>query len=211
MEYQCTQERFLKDVVAHQMQIIRDDEVYRHLRFKRPNETAYYFDLITWPSHLCCTGDMGTFVFSRLNDMFGFFRSDGYRVNPKYWAGKLLADNLGQGHEEFDEDNFRRVINEYRISWMRKMREAGLSRDDRREIWDAVECQVIGEIDNGKERAQIAAYDFHNRIDCHEFYFQDLWENNFKQFTFDFIWCCYALVWDIEQYDKANLFQEAVA
>ena len=45
----CSRERFAKDTAEHKIQVIRDDGVYRHLRFKRTNSNAYYFDLVTWP------------------------------------------------------------------------------------------------------------------------------------------------------------------
>ena len=62
----CTEERFLKDAAAHQMEVLRDDGVNRHLRFKNPESSAYWFEIITWPGTLCIDGDMGTFVFRRL-------------------------------------------------------------------------------------------------------------------------------------------------
>ena len=76
MSDSCTPELFLRDVQQHQIQVIRHDGVNRHIRFKRPGSMSYYFDLITWPGHLCYTGDMGTYVFRRMDDMFEFFRDD---------------------------------------------------------------------------------------------------------------------------------------
>ena len=67
-------DQFTSDIAQHQMQVIRDDGVSRHLRFKRPNTMCMHFDLLTWPGYLCYTGDMGTYVFRRLEDMFPFFR-----------------------------------------------------------------------------------------------------------------------------------------
>ena len=55
----CSRERFAKDTATHAMTILRDDGLYRHLRFKRPNTSSYYFDIITWPGYLAITGDMG--------------------------------------------------------------------------------------------------------------------------------------------------------
>ena len=36
MSDQCTEERFLRDVANHEMTIIRDEGVNRHIRFKNP-------------------------------------------------------------------------------------------------------------------------------------------------------------------------------
>ena len=96
MSDQCTEERFLSDIANHQMTVIRDDVVGRHIRFRRPSTICYGFDLITWPGHLCITGDLGTYVFQRLVDMFEFFRADPFYadrhpkqqlfINAGYWA-----------------------------------------------------------------------------------------------------------------------------
>ncbi len=47
-----TEEGFLKDVSCHQMTVLRDEGVFRHVRFSRPDSSSYRFDLITWPRHL---------------------------------------------------------------------------------------------------------------------------------------------------------------
>ena len=52
-KYSCTEERFLKNAAAHQMEVLRDDGVNRHLRFRNPESSAYWFDIITWPGTLC--------------------------------------------------------------------------------------------------------------------------------------------------------------
>lgn len=94
------EEEFLRDVSNHEMLIIRDDGLYRHIRFQRPDTSSMYFDLITWPNRLCYTGDMSTYVFSRIEDMFRFFRADRQRstrddqrleINLSYWAEKVIS------------------------------------------------------------------------------------------------------------------------
>ena len=80
----CTEQSFLKDVAEHQMTVLRDDGVNRHVQFRRPGTICMGFELITWPGYLCYTGDMGTYVFRRLEDMFEFFRTDRYIVDPNF-------------------------------------------------------------------------------------------------------------------------------
>ncbi|MEN5374297.1 hypothetical protein [Stenotrophomonas hibiscicola] len=41
--------RFEKDTAEHQMEVLLDNGVYRHLRFKRPGSYAFSFDVVTWP------------------------------------------------------------------------------------------------------------------------------------------------------------------
>ncbi len=216
-QYQINELQFLRDVESHVMEIIKEDGLHRHVRFRRPGTMCMHFDLITWPGYLCYTGDMGTYVFQRLEDMFKFFRVDreyakldGERlgINVDYWAEKLQAVG-GNRHKasavEFDETEFRRAINEYRISWIREARNGGLLDESaRRDLWEDVEHRVLGEIDNGGERAMHAAFDFSWRDHSSRkvWQFDDLFEHDFTRYTSRFIWCCYALAWGIQKYDE---------
>jgi len=42
-----TLERFLDDVKNHQLTIVQNDGVYRHLTFKNPNDCNQYFNITT--------------------------------------------------------------------------------------------------------------------------------------------------------------------
>lgn len=228
MSHDCTEDRFLKDVAEHKMSVIRDDGVHRHIRFKEPGTSNMYFDLITWPGHLCYTGDMGTYVFQRLDDMFQFFRTDRtirndqrkLYINLSYWTEKLIAvdgSRHGGKAKEFDVDKFTSVINEYRVGWMRSAKERGLlDKDGRRELWEAVDDEVLRNLEDGNERAVNAAYDFNydprvNPKMPYGWSFTDLFEHDFTEYTHSMVWCCYALAWGIEQYDATKkLAAEAV-
>lgn len=68
-----SKEQFLVHVREHEIKVIRDDGLHRHLRFKKQNTSNQYFDLITWPGTICIHGDMGTFVFSRVDGFLGAY------------------------------------------------------------------------------------------------------------------------------------------
>lgn len=200
-------ERFAKDTAQHQMTVLHDQGVYRHLRFKRPGCSAYYFDLITYPGGLLYRGDMGDFVFERLQDMFEFFRSDKGRINPGYWSEKVTTKaNI----TEHDSEQFTRCVKEWVLGWMRDHREE-TTKDDRRDLWDEVHADVL-ECAEDPQRGFDAANNFHWQApgsDGVKFYFQDFWEHNFDRYTLRFLWCCYALVWAIGVYDKSKTVQAA--
>lgn len=201
----CSIEQFSKDTATHEMTVLRDDGVYRHLRFKKPSSSSYYFDLVTWPGLLAITGDMGSNLFCRLDDMFAFFRTDrghGSGINPGYWNEKLICDGERDGAKEFDEEAFTRVINEYRTEWMRQMKESKSSKEDRRELWQDVEDEVLNAISDYGENATTKAYEFSKKYNGVTYQFDDLFEHSFKKFTFHYIWRCRAIAWGIEQYDK---------
>ena len=84
-DYSEIRERMLSATADHKLTILHNDGLYRHIRFKNPKSIFYWFDLITWPGVLVFKGDMGCYVFSRLDDMFEFFT--GPTINPGYWGG----------------------------------------------------------------------------------------------------------------------------
>lgn len=205
---------FLREVAEHVMEVITDNDLYRHIRFQRPGTMCMHFDLITWPGHLCYTGDMGTFVFRRVPDMFAFFRidhvtGDKLTINKSYWAEKLIAvesnGRHGQSAVEFSEARFREVINEYRVRWIRDAKEYGsLDKAHRRALWKAVDDDVLNQLDDGEHMVKQRANDFSwaagERYPT--YLFEDLWEHDFTEYTHSFVWCCYALAWGIQKYDE---------
>lgn len=208
MSYKPTLKSFLGDVKNHTMRVIRDDGLYRHVRFKNPDTTIFYFDLITWPGHLCYTGDMGTYVFERLEDMFQFFRRSGesYSIDMRYWAEKVQASDKSDGIKEFSPELFKEAVHEYRLRWVRGYRDQ-LTKEQRRELWEAVDSDVLASLDEGQHRACNAVYDFSYKVEGRTFWFNDFFERTIDDYTFRFVWCCFALAWGIQQYDTAK--QEA--
>ncbi len=216
----CDEARFLKDAEKHQMTVIRDDGVHRHLRFKRPTESAYWFDLITWDGTLCIDGDMGTFVFRRLHDMFEFFRTDReyltrkgtqLAINPGYWSEKLRAPNSRHA-EEYSAESFRQHVKEAYDDWVECSKpddeysteaERDQFLDDKTALWDSLKDEVLSVADDGDVRAYDAAREFKCEqvpgFDMHE-----CWEWRCREYTFDFLWCCYAIAWGIKTYDDAK-------
>jgi hypothetical protein len=192
-----SEEKFLKDVATHAMTIVRDDGVHRHLRFARPGTGCMHFDIVTYPNYLVYSGDMGCYVFSRLHDMFEFFRvrprseePGRLHINLGYWAEKLEATDRPDGHHEYSADIFRQ-----RVTEVLDDTEAD------QELRDEVEEYVLAYADDGEVRARDALDQFeHNGRRL----FTDTWEWEFTEYTFRFVWCCYALAWSIQQYDAAT-------
>lgn len=206
--------QFLRDVSKHKMEIIRDDGIYRHVRFKKPESGDMYFDLITWPGCLCYTGDMGSYVFSRVTDMFQFFRNGrGYNpgqgrklyINTGYWAKKVEAQDKGDGVTEFSEERFERAVIGDLVGWLKSHRHK-TTKDERRELWEAAKDEVLdADSDSGGHRKQIAAYEFYHQVnDRLAFCLQDFRDHQLTEYSFRFVWCCYALAWGIQQYDEAK-------
>lgn len=187
----CTKQIFLEDIENHQMYVIRDEEVYRHLRFKKPGTNCMSFDIITWPGHLCYTGDMGTYVFKRLPDMFEFFRTKSNEageisINLDYWEEKCIAIDHRIGITEYSKDNVRTCITE-------RLADGDVSPALRQ----AIENEILNNIPDNEFEAR----DMINNFEHEGFTFQDFWEANLSNYTYRYVWCCYALVWGIQRYD----------
>ncbi len=214
------EDRFLADVKDHQMTIIKEDGVHRHVRFAQPRSSCMRFDLITWPGHLCYTGDMGTYVFTRLFDMFEFFRraKKDYAIDFRYWAEKVEAADKGDGVKKFSFEKFTREIND----WIDRREEEYKPDDDEPEqielhkaafveLREAIKDDVLS-ADENDVRAFDAANDFEHSGDAWQaafgpkskFAFYDFWEVDLTEYTHRFVWCCYALAWGIKQYDAAK-------
>ena len=197
-------EYFNRDIAQHEMQVIRDDGVNRHIRFKRPGTMCMHFDLLTWPGYLCYTGDMGTYVFSRLEDMFEFFRRreirEPYQIDMRYWAEKLQASDRS-GSREWSADKFKADVLDYF-----KQRTDECTQARRSELWEEIESQVFDRADEGEHFAWAALRDF----DHEGFQFTD-WERESKVWTHRFQWCCHALEWAIDTYDASKVEVAAVA
>lgn len=212
----CTKESFLKDVASHVVEVIRDDGLYRHIRLRKPGTMCFHFDLITWPGYLCYTGDMGTFVFRRLEDMFQFFRTKPYanrdpldQIDRRYWAEKLEATDKHGGTKEFDNQAFQREITKQRRELFVEHGK-NMSPNDREEFWSSLE-DVKNAGEDGEHRTFSAVQDWSytyymprrltaTRESACIFLSTDDFPSC-KTYTYHFLWCCYALSWGIQQYD----------
>lgn len=202
---ELAQDDFLKDVQSHTMTVVKDDGVFRHLTFRQPEHSwLHWFEVITWPGALCFRGDVGTYVFSRLPDMFKFFRhkaEDGsLYINDSYWAEKLIASDCRGRHADgvmrFDPDEFAAAVNRRYVDHVRhNMR--GMP-EERRSLRLALEDEVLAYADSGEYEAKRAAGSF----DHDGFALTDFWEVDCSKYTVQFIWCLYAISWAIQQYDR---------
>ncbi|MDV6347518.1 hypothetical protein R2083_08320 [Nitrosomonas sp. Is35] len=212
-QYKCTEEEFLLEVTEHGIKIVRDDDIHRHVVFKNPGSSIYWFELITWPGTLCINGDCGTYVFSRLNDMFQFFRQkngdDSLLINPSYWGEKLQAVDRCSGFMEFDENSFRERVREHFDSFVESNPELDPELNNHRdELWVAIADDVLYHSSNEHEAYQ-AVNDFNHEIGDSVFEFTDFFDGGGTEtYTARYLWCLYAIVWGIRQYD---LTKEKVA
>lgn len=221
-------ERFAKDTANHVMTVLHDDGLYRHLRFRDPGSSFYWFDIVTWPGSLAIRGDCGGFMFSRTDDMFEFFRRNGNSrgINPGYWSEKL-PDN-GRSVHQYSEDVLRAklppLLDEYEAEYPARAADyevAKASYDatalmDRwpyaiggpREPYKPKTPADVREIVTDHDEDGLLAYEEGARqlLSALEsaHVVSDTFEWDLTDWDWQYLWCCHAIAWGVAQYDAAN-------
>lgn len=192
-QHVTVKERFLLDVARHEMKIELDQPPHRSIVFKRPDSSTYLFRLTTWPGALCINGDMHTYVFERLRDMFEFFRSPDGEISLGYWAKKITATERRGGHEEFDGQVF--------LEYVRYLLKENTPKQDRADLYRAAKRAA----EEGYHASMLFLHDGDDALGF------DNEPPRCTKPTFGFEWCCHAIVWGINRYDAhhANAVKEA--
>ena len=204
-----TRESFLNDVAEHQLTILKDDGVFRHMVLSQ-GSFEHRFEITTWPQHLCISGDMGCYVFSRIQDMFCFFRQSGddWGVNASYWEEKVLAECKTDGTREFDAKEADQRLEQF-LQWFVE----GLDPTNEEEA-EAISSatNAVKEFTQNRENSEgDVVYRLNNwdEEDAGGMTLDDFWDGWKDSFTYRFIWCCFAIVFAIRQYDEATQSKEA--
>jgi hypothetical protein len=201
----------------HQMTVLRDDGLYRHIRFAKPGTGIWRFDLVTWPGHLVITGDLEDFHFARVPDMFEFFRGPVGEVNAYYWAEKLRGPVRSK---VYSPQRAKQLV--FEEFWDRRANFAGQSA----QLWGAIRDQILSwDVLPSEDCVRAALRDFRyvaanpiepagpardfvpQRIPKRwngTFEFTDSWEWDLGEWDFHFLVSLHAIVWGIHRYDSAR-------
>jgi len=222
---------FVRDFADNKLTILHEDGLYRHLRFQRPGSSLYWFDLVTWPGALTITGDVEAFTFKRETDMIAFFR--GQRVNPQYWAEKIV-DGRGRA-KTFSEDLVKRTIAKALVEYAPQYQTlldqyyADLARynetpEDQRYPFAfrgprrpqqpknvaELRREYADHASDGLLADESCARQLLDRWDGYGVT-GDSWELDLHTFDVHYLRACHAIVWGIKQYDQAKAAAPAAA
>jgi hypothetical protein len=211
-EYPESAARFKRETPGHEMVILHDEGLYRHLACTDPNGSFYRFDLITWPHNLMLRGDGFSFAFAiyPTRDMFDLFRETGSEgINPGYWQEKVTAgrgDIKGYSEELFKE----RVAKELKAA---EEFFPGVTA-----AWqESVEGFYAKYNTEYEETAREALADFEYLPEgqfgeAWSFRYTDEWR--LIDYSWEFLFACHAIAWGVDQYNAvkaASASAEAVA
>lgn len=198
-DYKQIAERFARETASHQMTVLLDQGLYRHIRFTSPERGSFYaFDLITWPHNLVVRGDGMSFGFSiyPTEDWFDVVRRTAWpgEINAGYWGEKVSA---GRGDVEgFSEDSFERQVKEYVVEAIRDgSAPRGIGREVTREIFE------WGDITHeAGARLELESFSYEG------WRFKDTQEWDFTDYTWQYLWACHAMGRGVHQYVKTQRY-----
>lgn len=226
--------RFSRDTARHQMTVLHDDGLYRHLKCAIPGTGYYRFDLVTWPHNLMLHGDGISFAFSLYPtvDLFDLFRRTAWpgEINPGYWSEKVTAGR--SDIENYSEALLKQEIEDRVQYWeecdlnRRIVKRAGvksvsdLTEDMRKANAMAVEAGHQAFAKNLRAAVdehffgELADYNVEYEEDAKAaltafsygegYEFSDWYEWRLRDHSWQFLWACHAIVWGIARWDKAG-------
>ena len=210
-QYDQVKEWFDKDILEHEMTIQHDDGLFRHIRFAKPGTGIDYFNLTTFPNHLCISGDRGTYVFSRVEDMFRFFRNDRNTINPSYWGEKLESLSRLGGYKRFSVEEFQEQVTD----WFKQYRYDAEDKELMDKIWADIKGRVIGPAnDEGwgwEAMRSVLEYKYEEKYDDGfpvpdgievKNIFDDFGEHECSRYEGNYLWCLWAIIHGIKMYDE---------
>lgn len=188
---------FEDDVANHEMTIAERDPVNRQLKFKTKDSMTYSFEITTWSNHLCISGDMGTYVFKRSHDMFKFFRGP---INEFYWAEKVISNDIYSPAMAYSNEAFIDLVNERLAEHIACRDEEDHKYDD--ELIESVNAEIISidQRDDIEARETAVNFTFRGKRIFHDFC-----ESILDRPTRRFSWCCKAISWAIDKYDRREI------
>ena len=187
-------EQFARETKDFQLEILRDDGLYRHLSYRRPETGIGRFEIATWPGYLHIDGDWGGFTFARLADMFAFFRMRSYGINPDYWQEKITDGR--ERAKEYSRDLLeRRIWEDVRHEYEIRCAPKGLAKAVQEDL-----IEYLSECLDSQDDAWRAVDNFHHG----RFRFHDVCEWNLATYDHHFLMSCHAIVAIIAAYDAAK-------
>ncbi len=196
--YPAQYQQFISEVDEHEMAILHEDGLYRHLRFARPGTSIWSFNLITWPGYLTIVGDIGGgHTFHRVPDMLDFFdvgQPDGH-INVGYWSEKLEAGQ--RSVQGYSEDAFRSHVDTLVTEWAEN-----LSAPDAARLRERVTEEIL-EVAYDEHEALSALGDFTfgdrgDRLD------EEMDEAAWRGYDHHFLIALHAILWGAKRYHASR-------
>lgn len=135
---------------------------------------------------------MGDFSFSRIEDMFEFFRNDSVGINPSYWSQKLQSVDKYSNFREFSSEKFNEILKQEFNNWTFE------NAEDKETAWDELTMALLDRPESVESAIDLLC---NYRCPFSNNEFVDGWDHDFTEYTYKYIFCCRAIPWAIKKYD----------
>lgn len=196
---------FKKSTARHQLTIVHDDGVHRHLHMGELGTRNWSWDVITWPGHLATSGDVADgYVFAHQHDMLDLFDTasrhpvvDSFDENGRH--------SLIERPPWFDMDFWaEKVCGPARIrQWSPELFDAYV----RETLFDPDLDATTTDVDVLLIDAADVRANEHEAVcwmDSHDLLFTDWVDVTLTALTLDFVRTCYAITATVNAYRKAT-------
>ena len=197
--------QFIGYAKTHELKVLHDEGLYRHLRFRSPGTSIGSFDLITVPGRLFIEGDLGGgWSFTREEDMLPWFNNGLDRagqINPGYWWEKM-PEQLRRAGKGYSEDAFRAYVASLINDTVESL---GLNPDQRAALERDVEDDVL-DLAYSRDEALAALRDFTHGYGLPDGRYANLTDmtepGGWEDFDHHFLLACHAIHYGAGRYAR---------
>ena len=215
---------FAAMTASHEIEVVHDIAMHRHIRMARPGERNWSWEVTTWPGGLAISGDIaGGYVFSNKNPDEDSSAQFGYVFSNRFNALDLF--HLEEHRFDHFSDGAPSAPFGY---WAEKLVGRRTPDCDRAAAYsssaflghvDEILTGLVDDTELSAERATEltaeAALNDHTQESAHEWMrdnedqFPDSWETDLSDWTDEFILACYCLQATAQAYDTLRKSQQA--
>lgn len=214
---------FVSQTEEHQLTVLREDGLYRHMRMSAPGTSMWSWTVNTFPGYLTVVGDIADgYTFSRIEDMLNFFelgaRSWNYYadgapcIDFRYWAEKL-SGGRSSNMRVYSQKSFLASVTDI----MEQDEDLGLEMENEIRA-EALECEgdsetvvkLLAEAQKIKSDRDAliedARYHAENENDAYEWlndhpkHFTDIFDIDIRTWDRHFVYACYAIALTVKKY-----------
>ena len=199
LEQVSSHDQFLSEMKDHKMKVVLDTEKHKHLSFSSGG-FEHGFEIISFPYHVMITGDMGTYTFSRTDDMLRWFVKDGGKAIARpekelqRWRQKLVSVDSQLGVVKNSLTQTVKMIEQCEENFIE-------CHPDQKGAIKEVFSDLLRSGEDGVGMLLHELLTFEITIDGEEHApFSDFEDEDVGVYVLQFAWCCYALNFGIGMY-----------
>lgn len=203
-------EQFLSEVRNHAITVEMDFGRYRSIKFSNPESNHLWFRLVSYPSGLVITSDVGAYSFGRTTDKDMFRALSIPSLTFDYFHHKLVSRDARCDLQEFCPIKYKAWLEEFKIGFQQHAMHSSYNNyqrhEETEEFNDLVQALELAEDDCEMAISEIEG-------GCHIPWVRNYIENGFLdiskppyqwlKYGDEFLWCCQAVQWGIKQYSES--------